>query len=134
MVLMKTQFPAVSTGFPDVCYTPVSAGVPTPTPYSNISTTSTAVPTAVNILITCMPVHNLTTLGTISNGDEGGVNLGVASGLLMGPDRNLLGSVKTFFRCMPGTRMTDVNGQNGVSPNAVGAGVSPSQVRVLVLT
>lgn len=82
-----------------------------------------------------MPVHNLMTTTSISTGNEvsapgGG---GVVSNLFIGSKRNMLGSFKTFFSCMPSTRMLDMSGQNGMLSNIPGANLSPSQVKVMVL-
>ena len=70
---------------------------------------------------------------TISNGDNAGVNLGVASGLVMGPTEFILGSFTVLKGGTPAQRMTSITGHNGLSMNAPGVSLAPSQVAVLVL-
>jgi hypothetical protein len=83
-----------------------------------------------------MPVHNLMTETPLSSGNEASAPLGgVVSNRFIGPQRNLLGSFRTFFSCMPTTRLLDVSGQNGTLSNIpVGINLTPSQVKVMVLT
>lgn len=126
----NTNLGVMNFGFPDVCLTPSPVG-PIPIPYPNIAMSATHVPSVVNIIIGGGLAENLATSGTVSNGDNAGVALGVASGLVMGPDRPMLGSFKTLFGGMPATRLTTVNIQN--STNAPGMSLTPSQVKVLVL-
>lgn len=80
-----------------------------------------------------MPAHNLMTTHPMSLGDQPGVNLGPASGMFMGPVRSLMGSTNVFTGGPPATKMLGITGQNGLSPNAVGATLSPSQIKVIVL-
>ena len=73
-------------------------------------------------------------IGTVvpmTNGDNAGVAMGVASGMVMGPDRHLLGSFKVFSGVMPATRLTSMSLQN--STNAPGARIVPSQVKTILL-
>ncbi len=128
----NTQASAMHMAMPDVCNTPVGTAV-VPTPYPNIAMTSTAIPTIYNMYIQAMPDHNLLTEVPISSGDEAGVSLGVASGLIIGPVSHLLGSTKVFKSGAPATMMLCTTGQNGASPNAVGMTLSPSQVKVMIL-
>ena len=78
----NTQLGGMNLAFPDVCMTPPFA---IPIPYPNIDLGLTAVPTALNVLIVGGPAHNMMTMGTISNGDNAGVMMGVMSGMVMGP-------------------------------------------------
>lgn len=126
----NTQMGSMNLAFPDVCQTPTPAG-PVPVPYPNIAMGMTAIPNVPNILLGGMPVHNLGTTTPMSNGDNAGVGTGVASGMVMGPSRHLLGSFTTLMGGMPVTRMTSMSMQNGT--NAVGASLTPSQVKVLIL-
>lgn len=125
--------PGMNFAFPDVCLTPTPVG-PIPIPYPNIAMTTTKVPTQFNTLIMCMPAHNLTTTGTISMGDNAGINLGVMSGMDMGPDRAMLGSFTLFLGGPPATKMTMPTQQNGLSPNSFGMTLSPAQTLMLVLS
>jgi len=118
---------------PDVCLTPIpspAGPVPTPIPYPNTAMLPTALGFAPNVLISGAPGHNMTTNVPMSNGDNAGVNMGVASGMVMGPSRNTMGSVGVFVCGSPMTKMASPTMQN--STNAVGATLQPSQVRVLV--
>ncbi|MEM7358193.1 MAG: DUF4150 domain-containing protein [Pseudomonadota bacterium] len=126
-------FPAIHFAFPDVCNTPTPAG-PVPIPYPNIALTSTSVPTVLNQLIQAMPIHNLMTSAVVSNGDNAGVAGGVASGMFMGPERHLLGSFKVFATAMPVVKMLSPTEQNGPAGNMVGVTITPSQIKVMVLT
>ncbi len=125
------QLGGLNLGFPDVCLTPIL--VPVPIPYPNLSMGPTAIPTAPNILMSCAPGHNLMTITPLSMGDNAGVNMGVASGMVMGPTRHLLGSFGIFLNGPPAAKMLGLTGQNGLSPNAPGATLVPSQVSVLLM-
>ncbi|MFT5506585.1 MAG: hypothetical protein ACI8XC_004313 [Gammaproteobacteria bacterium] len=126
----STQMPAISFGFPDVCLTPTPVG-PIPIPYPNIAVSAMAIPTIFNQFTCAMPDHNLATVTPLSNGDNAGVAMGVASGLVMGPSRHMLGSFKVFKSCMPATTMLKPTIQN--STNAPGISLSPSQIKVLIM-
>lgn len=124
----NTQMMGVDFAFPDVCLTPP---VPLPIPYPNIALGPMGVPAAYNILFSCMPAHNLSTMVPLSNGDNPGLALGVASGTVMGPSRPLTGAFTVLLDGMPATRLTSINIQN--STNMVGMRIVPSQVQVLLL-
>jgi len=126
----NTNLGVMNFAFPDVCLTPTPAG-PIPVPYPNIALSTTHVPSVFNVIVGGGLAENLMTMGTISNGDNAGVALGVASGLVMGPDRAMLGSFKTFFGTAPATRLTSMTIQN--STNAPGMSLTPSQFKVLLL-
>ncbi|MEW5721786.1 MAG: DUF4150 domain-containing protein [Thermodesulfobacteriota bacterium] len=128
----NTQMGGMDIAFPDVCKTPSPVG-PIPIPYPNLSTNMTAVPPCLKVLFGGTPAHNLLTMGTISNGDNAGVALGVASGMVMGPDRKLTCSLAVLVGGIPATKMTSLTGQNGMSLNVPGASLVPSQVKVLLL-
>jgi hypothetical protein len=125
--------PGINFAFPDVCLTPTPVG-PIPVPYPNMQMTPTAIPAQIKVFLMMMPAHNLMTTHPMSLGDQPGVNLGPASGMVMGPVRSLFGSVKVFTGGPPATKMLSPSGHNGLSPNAVGATLSPSQIKVIVLT
>lgn len=119
--------------FPDVCKTPIPPAGPVPIPYPNIALSSTHVPSCTNIIIGGGMAENLMTEGTLSNGDQAGVAGGVVSGLMMGPDKYLMGSTKVFLGGAPAARLTSSTGQNGSSPNAMGTTITPAQTSVLLL-
>ncbi len=124
------QGPGMNLGFPDVCLTPVGP-VPVPIPYPNISLTPMGLPAAYNILLEGLPAHNLATMVPLSNGDNTGVGLGVASGLVMGPTRALTGAFTVLHGGVPATRMTSMNMQN--LTNCAGLSLVPGQFKVLLL-
>lgn len=127
----NTQMGGMDTGLPDVCLTPAAAGIPVPIPYPNIANGPMGVPAAYHVLISCAPAHNLGTSVPLTNGDNAGVNMGVASGIVMGPSRHLTGAFTCLIGGMPASRMTSTSLQN--STNCPGARVMPSQVTVLIL-
>src|SRR5215831_5063763 len=125
----NTQMMGMSLAFPDVCLTPTPA--PVPVPYPNISMQPMGVPAAYNILFMCAPAHNMATTVPLTNGDNAGVALGVASGMVMGPARHLTAAFTVLADGVPATRLTSMSLQN--STNAPGAAIVPSQVVVLLL-
>lgn len=118
--------------FPDVCLVPTPVG-PVPIPFPNIVFTVSHIPSQFSVIIGGGIAENLVTQGTISNGDEPGVNLGVVSGMEIGPDRYLMGSFKVAMGGVFATRLSSMVGQNGMIGNAIGMSITPAQVCVLVL-
>ena len=129
-----TMMGGTMMGVPDVCLTPTPAG-PVPVPYPNVSTGATTVPTttALTVLTDGMPSLNQMSDVYVSNGDNAGVNLGVASGTVMGPTEFIMGSLTVLKEGMPAQRMTSMTGHNGLSMNCPGVCLAPSQVTVLVM-
>ena len=121
--------------FPDACLTPTPAG-PVPIPYPNISMSVTALPptTAMTILVDATPSLNLMSEIPLSNGDEGGVNMGVVSGMIMGPTSYIMGSETLMLEGVPAVKLTSQTGQNGESMNAPGICIVPSQLVMIVLS
>jgi Domain of unknown function (DUF4150) len=126
----NTQMMGMDLGFPDVCLTPTPAG-PIPIPYPNIALGPTAIPSQVNTLFMCTPAHNLATTTPLTNGDNPGVAMGVASGMVMGPSRHVLPCITVLVGGVPATRLTSVSIQN--STNCPGMRIVPSQVKVILL-
>ena len=126
----NSQMMGMDLAFPDVCLTPAGPVV-VPIPYPNIAMGPTAIPSQMIVLIEAMPAHNLGTVTPLTNGDNAGVAMGVASGLVMGPSRHLTAAFTVLFGGMPATRLTSMSLQN--STNAPGARLVPSQVKVLLL-
>ncbi|MBS0396160.1 MAG: DUF4150 domain-containing protein [Proteobacteria bacterium] len=125
----NNQMGGIDLAFPDVCLTPVP--VPTPIPYPNIAAGPMGVPAAYTVLWGLAPAHNMGTVVPLTNGDNAGVAMGVASGLVMGPSRHLTAAFTVMAGGMPATRMTSMSLQN--STNAPGVRLAPSQVKVLLL-
>ena len=67
----------------------------------------------------------------MTNGDNPGLALGVASGTVMGPRRHLTAAFTVLIHGMPATRVTSVSLSN--STNCPGARMVPSQVGVVLL-
>lgn len=129
-MLAKTTGGGMCLAFPDVCLTPTPAG-PVPIPYPNMGVDPTDVGFVPNVLVTCTPAHNMMTTAPMTNGDNAGVAMGVASGLVMAPERNILGAVTVIVGSAPMTRLTSPTIQN--STNAPGVKLVPSATNVLVL-
>ncbi|MGH7066347.1 MAG: DUF4150 domain-containing protein [Acetobacteraceae bacterium] len=126
----NTQMMGMDMGFPDVCLTPAGPVV-VPIPYPNIAMGPMAIPNQETVFIMAMPAHNLGTTIPMTNGDNAGLALGVASGTVMGPSRHVLGAETVLFSGMPATRLTSMSLQN--SANAPGVRLVPSQTTVLLL-
>jgi len=132
------QMGGMSTGMPDVCLTPIptpAGPVPTPIPYPNIVLGPTAIPptACLKILLMAGPAHTVMTTVPMSNGDNAGVNMGVASGMVMGPCRHMMGSTNVLYGGMPGTKMTSPTGHNGMSLNVPGVSLVPAQIKVMLM-
>lgn len=126
----NTQMMGMDTGFPDVCLTPTPAG-PVPVPYPNMAMGPMGVPAAYKVMFMAAPAHNMGTTVPLTNGDNAGVAMGVASGLVMGPSRHLTASFTTLVGGMPATRLSSMSLQN--STNCPGCRVVPSQTKVLIM-
>lgn len=129
-----TMGTGMNFAFPDVCQTPIPPVI-VPIPYPNISETATATPAAYNVLMDCMPTLNQMSFPLVSEGDETGVAMGVASFFESGTTMYLLGNVTIFAFGTPVQRLTSITAQNClvVLPNTVGMTICPSQVTVLTL-
>lgn len=127
----NTQMMGMDLGFPDVCLTPTPAGVPAPIPYPNIGMGPAGVPAAYNVLFFAAPAHNLGTTVPLTLGDQPGIALGMASGMVMGPSRHLTGAFTCLVGGMPATRMTSMSLHNGT--NCPGMRLLPSQPKVVIL-
>jgi hypothetical protein len=127
----NSQAGGTDMAFPDVCLTPAPPAPPVPIPYPNTASRPTAVSAVYKVLIAGTPAHNMNTEIPMSNGDNAGVNMGVASGRVMGPSRCTTGATTVLIGSMPATRLTSTTLQNGT--NAPGACIAPSQTKVIIL-
>jgi hypothetical protein len=128
MPFISTQLADMYLGFPDVCLTPPLA---IPVPYPNIGLSTMGIGFVPNVLINAMPVHNLLTTIALTNGDQAGAMLGVASGLIMGPVHNLIGSFKVLAGFAPVMKFLGMTIQNNT--NAPGFMLLPTQFQVMAL-
>ena len=131
-VSTQGPIPYVDFAFPDTCLTwiPPSPS-PVPVTYPDIGLGPTAIPSQPKFLVLGMPVHNMTTQKPISNGDNVGLGLGMASGTVMGPVSPAAGSTCLTACGPPATGMANPTKQNGVSPNALGMTLSLSQPKLV---
>jgi hypothetical protein len=128
MPFISTQLADMYLGFPDVCLTPPLA---IPIPYPNIGLSTMGIGFVPNVLINAMPVHNLLTTIALTNGDQAGAMMGVASGLIMGPVHNLIGSFKVIAGIAPVMKFLGMTIQNNT--NAPGFMLLPTQFQVMAL-
>jgi hypothetical protein len=136
MVFATTQMGSMSMAMPDVCLTPIPSPVgpiPVPIPYPNISMSLMGIPSQFKVLTLAMPNHNMMTITPMSTGDSTGAMMNPLSGMMMGPQKQLLGSIKTFFGGLPSNKMLGLSGQNGMMPGAFGITLTPSQVKLMIL-
>jgi hypothetical protein len=123
-------------GFPDVCLTPAPPiPSPIPIPYPNIAVPMMALPPTTNMkhFISMMPAHHMGTVIPMTNGDNVGVSMGVASGTVMGPARNTFGSIKVFTGGMPSTKWLSPSLQNSTNVPA-GMTLVPCQFKVFIMS
>ncbi|WP_299009846.1 PAAR-like domain-containing protein [uncultured Shewanella sp.] len=130
----NTVLGGMNLGFPDVCNTPGPVG-PIPVPYLNVSQGNMCDPTtaALSVLTSGGPSMNMGSVIPLSSGDNAGAAGGVASGMMMGPTTGKMGSASVIIEGLPGTRLTGLTGQNGMSPNCPGVTLVPSQVTVMYM-
>ncbi|AYA40075.1 DUF4150 domain-containing protein [Xenorhabdus nematophila] len=124
----NTQSGGMDMATPDICLTPMP--FPVPVPYPNTAQGATGISNAMNILFMGCPAHNLATSIPMTTGDNAGVSLGVASGMVMGPSRHTMGANSVLIKGTPATRLSSCTMQN--STNAVGSRIVPSQTKVLI--
>lgn len=119
---------------PDVCLTPAGPAV-VPIPYPNISMLPTAIPPTCSMkhFIGMMPAHNMATMVPMTMGDSTGAMGGVMSGMMMGPARSMMGSVKVLTGGLPATKMLSPALQN-MTNAPTGMTLAPSQVKVLIMS
>lgn len=134
MFLSTMSSSELNLGFPDICLTPP---LPVPIPYLNYVTSSLTIPSTANLrhLACGAPVCLSTMAGSVTcltQGDEGGVLGGVASGTFMGVRFNILGSSKVFSAGRPVHKMLGITLHN--TCNIIGATLTPAQPKVLVLS
>ena len=128
----------VCMAFPDVCDTPIpspTGEIPTPLPYPNISESVACEEPSTVVMFECLPAINQLGSLAVSEGDEAGIQGGLANFITSGATVFTLGSVSVMIEGPPAQRLTSITAQNAleVLPNAVGACLVPSQETVLIL-
>ncbi|MBI6550372.1 DUF4150 domain-containing protein [Xenorhabdus lircayensis] len=125
----NTQGGGSDMATPDTCLTPAPPGAPVSMVYVNTTQGTNGISASTsNILFMGSPAHNTATTIAMTNGDNAGINLGVASGTVMGTSRHTVGANSVLIKGLPATRMSSPTMQN--STNAIGARTSPSQTKV----
>ena len=133
---VSTTMAGMTMAFPNVCLTPAPPAPPVPIPYPSIGqcATAQAATCAMKVKILNKPILTVKSKVMKTNGDEAGVNGGVASGMFGGPCGRTQSSMKVNVEGSPLVRNLDMIGSNGASPNApAGNQLAPSQVKVLCL-
>ena len=118
----------MSMAVPDVCKTPPFA---IPAPFPNTANNGVVIPTYYTVMIMSQPELNIGATYAITNGDEAGAMGGVASQVVMGPGRSVLGSTCYFVGGMPSWRLTAPTIHN--LSNAPGVTSVPGQTIKIVL-
>lgn len=119
-------------GGPDVCKTPVPpAGQPAPVTYTNVGNPPMGLPVAEKVFIGGMPALTKKSEIAASNGDQPGVQGGVASGQVMGKITFFAGSATVMIAGSPAVKLGDATTQN--NNNCAGACLVPSQVTVMIM-
>ncbi len=134
-MFVNSSLSGMHFGFPDVCLSPPPPPLgPVPIPYPNMATLPMGLGFAVKNFVGMMPSHNMATTIPTTLGDFGGVlGGGVMSASIMGPARNIMGSVKLFTEGMPATKMLSPAIQNSTNVPC-GMSLVPSQFKVMALT
>lgn len=128
---IATTAGAQAVGSPDTCNVPNGSGVDVPTPFVNTASGASATLTSTHVLVVKQPALLLGSEVPSTQGDEGGTDLGVASGTTAGPANFLQGSSKVFIEGRGVVLIGHVTGQNGASANCSGNVVSASNATVL---
>lgn len=128
MTMVMTFGMGTSMATPDVCKTPPLAA---PAPFPNVGNNALAVPSYFTLMINGMPELNLGGMYAITSGDEVGAMGGVASQVIAGPGRPVMGSQCVFSGGMPLWLMGRPTLQN--LTNAPGVTMAPSQTVKVVL-
>ena len=104
------QLSGMDLGFPDCCKTPIP-----PIPYPNMAMGPVTIPIPFNILLKCVPQHNLMSFRPITLGDTAGIGLGLVSQTVMAQQRHLTGAFTYIIRGTPATRVTSLGPANLLS-------------------
>lgn len=116
---------------PDVCKTPTPGG-PVPVPYPNIAQGALLSPGTLSSKVSVAGgmAATMKSETTLSNGDEAGVNGGVASNKFIGKAAFIKGSSKVRIEGKAALRMGDPSTHN--EKNTMGSVAAPSQSKVMM--
>ena len=131
MFPVSTNMAGMAMGMPDVCLVP-SVPAPIPTPFPNMAMHAMANPgtLAIKFFIQAGMAQHLGSMVMMTTGDEGGVGGGIMCGMIKGPARATVGSMKLFVGGMPAVRLTSMTMQNLINVPA-GLVTVPDQVKVM---
>ena len=120
---------------PDVCKVPAPPAPPIPTPFPNqgMCQTANSSTCAQKVYISNMNAATIKTEIPQSMGDEAGVAGGLVSGMIKGPVKFTMGSVKVMIEGSPAIKLTAPTTQNGSNPNTTGVHIQPSQTKVMIM-
>ncbi|MCL9782509.1 DUF4150 domain-containing protein [Vibrio sp. S4M6] len=126
---LNTAGGGLGQAVPDMINTPTPAG-PVPMPCVNMApgTNNNPGTTVLKVLIDGAPATNMMSERMCSV--TTGMGVGVASGMINGPCRNIMGSTSVMMGNGPATGLCDPTAQNGMSPNAAGSDLVPAQIKV----
>jgi len=133
---VTTNMGGMTTAFPNPCLTPAPPAPPIPVPYPSLGQCATASSGTCSKKVKILNKNILTAKSKVprTNGDEAGVNGGVASGTFGGPCGRTQSSMKVSVEGNPLVTNLMMIGSNGSSPNApVGSQLAPSQAKVLCM-
>ncbi len=118
---------------PDICKVPSPTG-PIPTPFPNMAQCNMADPGSVSntVMISGGLAMHQSSKTTISNGDEAGTLMGVASNKVMGETTFSQGSTKVRIEGKAAVRMSDPTMHN--NNNTTGMATAPSQTKVMMMS
>ena len=120
-------------GFPDVCKTPAPPLPPIPVPYPNFGMLNQANKTSTKVKIVSKDVVTLKSEIPQSMGDEAGAAGGIVSGMIKGPVKFTMGSLKVKIEGQPCIHLTSLSAHNGSNANMpAGSVIAPSQTKVLI--
>jgi len=129
----STKAGGVAQAVPDVCNTPSPSG-PIPVPYPNIAQLNTTDGAVDKVLVDSKEVIVESSTVPHTQGDEGGTQGGVVSGTDMDQVAFKQFSSKVVCDGKKAVFATAMTAHNGSNPNAVGLQVSPSQIKVLIIS
>ena len=134
---VSTNQAGSTMAMPNVSLTPAPPAPPVPVPYPSIGQCATAQAATCSMKVKILNKNVMTVKSKVmkTNGDEAGVNGGVASGMFGGPCARTQTSMKLNIEGSPAVRNLDMIGSNGASPNApAGNQLAPSQTLVMCMS